>query len=178
MNSITQNFSPTSRFAPAKSVSVQAKNTKAPVGDGFEKSQDAEVSSKNKVKAVILTTTAVAAAAVLGAAAAVATAVVGPIVGGICGAAAIWVSRDEMLPKYAINENDGSLVRGAKKVANLAIAVGASAFMGSCAGAMSAVGIGPIVAGINGSALGLRAGTDLGERIYNNIYDNKPLAAF
>ena len=178
MNSIAQHLSTNSRFAPAKSASVQAKNTQAPVCDGFEKNPDAEIKSKNKIHAVILATAAVASAAVLGTAAAVATAVVGPIVGGICGAAAVWASRDEILPKYAINENDSALTKATKKVGNVAVAVVASAFIGSCAGAMSATGIGPIVAGVNGAALGLRAGQNLGERIYNNIYENKPLVAF
>jgi hypothetical protein len=178
MNSIAPNFSPISRFSLAKGVSVQAETSQAPAGDGFAKSQDAEIKNKNKVKVAILTTTAVATAAVLGTAAAVATAVLGPIVGGIWGAAATWAARDQMLPKYAVNQSDSSLIMGAKKVANLAIAVGASAFMGSCAATLSAAGIGPIVAAINGSSLGIRAGTDVGELIYSNIYDNKPLVAF
>lgn len=126
----------------------------------------------------VVATAAIASAAVLGTAAAIATAVVGPIVGGFCGAAAVWAARDEILPKYAIHEDDGALTKATKKVGNVAVAVVASAFMGSCAGALSAAGIGPMVAGVNGAALGLRAGADLGERIYNNIYDNKPLVAF
>ena len=171
MKSISQKFPSVSRFAPAKSATVDPKVQDKPVSDGFEKSPESAIRAENKAYAIIVGTSVAVGAAVLATAAAVATTVAGAATGGVIAAAGLFASRDACLPKFQIKDEDSNLAFCLKSLANIAVVSVACGVVGVCAAGITGV-LGPIVAGVNGATVGLAAGKVVGERIFDKVYDN------